>query len=242
MQWIKTALREVSSTDLPVLIQGQPGTGRRLAARTIHFLGQRQSCPFVEVNCSALPPPEAGQHLFGGSGNGDPGAPLAAEAALAVAAGGTLFLEDVDALPLEVQERLAEFLRQQRDVQLDEAGPGAADVRFIGATHAPLERMARAGSFSSELYYRLSVATVRLPPLGHHKQDIPWLAQYFVRHCAALMGRTAPALGDEALAVLLRQDWPGNTWQLKRLLEQAVVLAGEGEITAPQLERLLRPG
>ncbi|MFA6111074.1 MAG: sigma 54-interacting transcriptional regulator [Candidatus Latescibacterota bacterium] len=222
VQWARSQLWEVAQTDLPVLICGEPGTGRGLAARLIHELGRRASGPFVRFDCVAPAIPVETSGSF---------------APVDEARGGTLFLDEVGCLPVTWQESLLPALREQGP------GMGSAAVdgrwpRLVAGTGQDLGQLVRAGRFTDEVRHRLAVVQVDLPPLRDRRGDIPLLARYFVAGCAARMGRPRPVLTHPAMVALLGYGWPGNVWELKRVLERAVVLAASGRIGP---EHLVRP-
>ena len=223
LQQVKTQLREVAQTDLPVLVMGESGTGRRLAARTVHALSGRRDNAFVEVNGGALHPDRAN------------GAFLGREGAFEQAKGGVLFLDEIDGLSLGFQVRLLHVLRDGCIERPGDAQSTPVDVRVIAATDQDLGRMVRAERFHAELYYHLNLFPVKLPPLRERKEDIPLLAAHFAERCALLMGLKAPGLRPESLTALQAHDWPGNVWELRRTLERAVVLSGGGEICPEHL-------
>jgi len=233
VQWIKTQLKEVAETDLPVLVMGAPGTGRRLAARTVHFLSEKREKEFVTVECGGLHELQAEGFLFG------EGADSSRDGVLGQAQGGTVFLEDVDALPLGAQKRLLKVLAEDQVRRNGGSPADAAEARLIAATQQDLPRLVRAGTFLAELYYRLGIAPIKLPMLVERRKDIPQLAAYFATQAAARMGRPAADLSQEAIKVLLAHDWPGNVWELKRIVERAVMLAGAGPVLPEHLEEPL---
>jgi DNA-binding NtrC family response regulator len=230
IQWVKTQLKEVAETDLPVLVLGAPGTGRRLAARTVHMLSERRGKPFITVECGRLHELQADRFLFGGDVDSSH------QGVFVKAQGGTVFLEEVDALPRGLQERLLKVLVEDQTRRNGSSQSGAAEVRLVAATHQDLPRLVRAGAFCAELYYRLGIAPVKLSVLKERRKDIPLLATYFVTQAAARMGRLTPGLHQEAIRVLLGHDWPGNVWELKRVLERAVMLADADQICPEHLE------
>jgi len=229
-QWVRSRLWEVARTGFPVLILGEPGTGRRLAARLVHGVSRPPEAPFVRVDCGRLHAAQAEGVLFGEQ---EPGA-------FAQAEGGTLFLEEIDALPLALQQRVHPVLATGLLPRPGESEPVAVDVRVIAGTDRDLAKRVSAGRFCAELFFRLVLVPVRLPPLRQRRPDIPLLAVYFLEQIAARLGLRPPALSREALVELLAYDWPGNVWELKRVLERAVVRVGEGEITAEQVQQLLQ--
>jgi DNA-binding NtrC family response regulator len=228
VQWVKTQLREAAATDLPVLLVGELGTGRRLAARTLHHLSPRSSERYVHFDCSAAHPARVDRELFGG---------LPAKALeprptgrCERAQGGTLLLEDVDDLPATTQTRLLGCISTAELSDPGVTAPIPLDVRWVAATQRDLGQLSRAGVFCAELYYRLAVVPIKLPPLRERRADIPMLANYFGSQCAAAMCRPGCRISRAAMQALLDHEWPGNVWELKRTLERAVVLAGGQEI------------
>lgn len=226
VQWVKTQLREVADTDLPVLVVGEPGTGKRLAARTVHALSARRNRPFVQADCAALHQTQMERDLFA-TVSAAPSS--SAQARSRRAHGGTLFLDEIDVLAPEAQTRLLQLLKEGR--------ARGVDVRPVSATQRDLGRMVRAGMFCPELYYRLSIVPVKLPPLRERRKDIPLLAAHFVRQCAARMRQEIPDLSQEAMTALLAYNWPGNVWELKRTLERAVVLARQRQIRPEHIQQ-----
>lgn len=233
IQWIKTQLKEVAETDLPVLIIGAPGTGKRLAARTVHAMSERREKPFVTVECGGLHELQAERFLFG------EGVDPSHRGVFEQAEGGTAFLEEVEALPRRSQERLLGVLAGDQARRNGSSSSDAAEVRLIAATHQDLPRLVRAGTFCAELYYRLGIAPVKLPVLKERRKDIPLLAAYFAIQATARMGRPTADLSQEVIRVLLGHDWPGNVWELKRVIERAVMLAGAGPVLPEHLEEPL---
>ena len=227
-QWVRSRLWEVARTGLPVLILGEPGSGRRLAARLVHGVSQPPEAPFVRVDCGRLHAAQAEGMLFGGEESG----------AFEQAEGGTLFLEEIEALPLELQERMLEVLTS--DSSAGSSAPDPGDVRVIAGTDQDLGRRSSAGRFCPELFVRLALVPVRLPPLRKRWTDIPLLAVYFLRQIAARLRQHVPVLRQDALLELLTYEWPGNVWELKRVLERVVVMVGDGEIEAKHVQRFLK--
>lgn len=226
-QWVRSRLWEVARTGLPVLILGEPGSGRRLVARLVHAVSRPPEAPFVRVDGGRLHAAQAEGVLFGGE---EPGAFEQAE-------GGTLFLEEIEALPLALQERMLKWLT--RGSSADSGAPEPLDVRVIAGTDQDLAKRAAAGYFCPELFVRLALVPVRLPPLRQRRRDIPLLAVYFLGQIAGRLGRRPPTLSREARVELLTYEWPGNVWELKRVLEQVVVRVGDGEIEARHVQRYL---
>jgi DNA-binding NtrC family response regulator len=229
-QWVRSRLWEVAQTGLPVLILGEPGSGRRLAARLVHGVSHPLEAPFVRVECGRLHAAQAEGVLFGGVELG----------AFERAQGGTLLLEEIEGLPLPLQERMCQGLATGRWPCPGERAPEPLAVRVMAATDQDLGKQASAGRFCPELFVRLALAPVRLPPLRQRRQDIPLLADYFLAQIAARLRQGPPRLSQEAMVELQAYAWPGNVWELKRVLERAVVRVGDGEITAAHVQQLLR--
>ena len=229
-QWVRSRLWEVARTGFPVLILGEPGTGRRLAARLVHGVSRSPEAPFVRVDCGRLHAAQAEGVLFGGKELG----------AFEQAEGGTLFLEEIEALPLELQERMLQVLTSVSSAGSD--APELLDMRVIAGTDQDLGKRASAGRFCPELFFRLALVPVRLPPLRKRQGDIPLLAVYFLQQIAARLGQRPPALSREAQVELLAYEWPGNVWELKRVPERVVVKVGNGEIEARDVQRFLPRG
>ena len=231
-QWVRSRLWEVTRTGLPVLILGEPGTGRRLAARLVHGVSRLPEAPFVRVDCGRLHAAQAEDVLFGGA---EPGA-------FAQAEGGTLFLEEIEALPMALQERMHQVLATGQLQCPGEPDPVPLDVRVTACTDRDLGKLSGAGGFCPELFFRLALMPVRLPPLRKRQGDIPLLAAYFLGQIAARVGRRPPALSRDVLVALQAYEWPGNVWELKRVLERVAVRVGKGEIEAKHVQRFLKGG
>ncbi len=230
------ALREVlaraaraAETDATVLIQGESGTGKELLARTIHDLSGRAAGPFVAVNCAALPETLLESELFGYVKGAFTGADRDHRGRIAQAAGGTLFLDEIGDVPLPVQVKLLRFLQEREYTPVGGERVETADVRVIAATHRDLRALIDEGSFREDLYYRLDVVELRLPPLRERREDIPVLVEHFLRRYAERYGRPARMVSREAMDALLKHDYRGNVRELENIIEQAVVMC-RGEV------------
>jgi DNA-binding NtrC family response regulator len=215
----------VANSDTAVLIVGETGTGKELIARAIHAGGPRAERPFVPVDCTTLPESLVESELFGHERGAFTGAVTTRRGLFEAAAGGTIFLDEVGDLPGALQAKLLRVL-QERDIRRvggTERIP--VDVRVIAATHRDLRARASAGEFREDLYYRLNVVAVHLPPLRERREDIPLLVRHFVDKYAAAADRPAPVLSAAAMAQLSAYPWPGNVRQLENVLERAVTLA-----------------
>lgn len=208
-----------------VLILGETGTGKELCARAIHQLGARRDRPFTPVNCGAIPPELVENELFGHTCGAYTGAVHSATGIVQAAEGGTLFLDEVDALPLGAQVKLLRFLQSREYRQVGGARLLQSDVRIVAASNVELSEAVRAGRFRSDLYYRLNVMLLRLPPLRARRADIPLLARHFLERFGEENGKDLAGLSGPAQQRLLLHDWPGNIRELENVLERAVIVA-----------------
>ena len=228
---------KVAGTDSTVLLLGESGTGKELAARSIHDRSARSSGPFVAVNCAAIPSGLLESELFGHEKGAFTGAVARKKGKFEQAAGGTLFLDEIGDMPTETQAKILRALEARQFERVGGNAPLALEVRVVAATHRDLPAMIRQGTFREDLFHRLNVFPVRLPPLRERREDIPLLAQRFLE---AL--RPGATFSVEALQRLLAYDWPGNVRELKNTLERASVLAGEHEIGPQHLPGLAGEG
>jgi two-component system nitrogen regulation response regulator GlnG len=220
-------VEEVAEDDVPVLIEGEPGSGRELVARTIHYAGPRRNAGFVAVKAANIPRALVEGELFGPQ-----------KGSLRRASGGTLLLKDVDTLPKGPQRGLAKVLRK-RVTSREESGEHL-DVRFIGATDGDLVQSVEADYFDRELYDRLGARRIKIPPLRRRADDIPRLVRHFLSQIGEELGRRI-AVTDRALTRLARYPWPGNVAELKDVLKRIAVKAKRGPIDAPEVEAVLTP-
>ncbi len=218
-----------AETDATVLILGESGTGKELLARTIHDLSSRAEGPFVAVNCAALPETLLESELFGHVRGAFTGADRDHRGRIAQAAGGTLFLDEIGDVPLPVQVKLLRFLQEREYTPLGGERSLTADVRVVAATHRDLQALIEDGSFREDLFYRLDVVELRLPPLRERREDITLLVEHFLRRYADRYGRPARTVSREAMDALLKHDYRGNVRELENIVEQAVVLC-RGEV------------
>jgi DNA-binding NtrC family response regulator len=218
-----------------VLIAGETGTGKEICARAIHYLSPRSGGPFVAVNCGAIPPELAENELFGH----DPGAftsALTSSAGLVrEAEGGTLFLDEIDSLPVMAQVKLLRLLQEKEFRPLGARRTCKADLRVIAATNADLEEALRAGRFRQDLYYRLNVLTLNLPPLRNRHGDVPLLSRYFVAKFTTELGQPAKALSPEAMQKLVLYEWPGNVRELEHVIERTLILSEHASIQGDEI-------
>ena len=225
--------------DAPVLVMGETGTGKELVARAIHRNGARAARPFVPVNCGALPEGLLESELFGHVRGAFTGAVVDKRGLFEEARGGTLFLDEIGEMSKALQVRLLRALELGEVRPVGSARATTVDARVIAATHRDLERAVREGSFREDLFYRLHVFVIRVPPLRERREDIPLLAAHFLAGFAA-RGRGAAALTSAAVAALATHDWPGNVRELENTLERLVAEARGGTIDVPDLPPVFR--
>jgi PAS domain S-box-containing protein len=233
---VKRVLKQVETvapTDATVLILGETGTGKELIARAIHNLSPRTSRTFVKVNCSSIPSGLLESELFGHEKGAFTGAISQRIGRLELAHQGTLFLDEIGDLPLELQPKLLRALQEKEIERLGGKRTIPVDFRLLAATHRDLSRMVREGAFRSDLYYRLKVFPILLPPLRQRREDIPELVNYFVAKHARRMNRLIESIPDEVMGVLSRWQWPGNIRELENFLERAVILTRGSVLRAP---------
>jgi two-component system response regulator GlrR len=230
----------VADSDASVLIYGDSGTGKELLARAIHRASRRRDRPFVAVNCGAIPGELLESELFGHARGAFTGAVQAHKGLFQAADGGTLLLDEIGDMPLPLQIKLLRVLQEGevRPVGSTQAIP--VDVRMISATHRDLDEQKGTGQFREDLYYRLNVVSLRLPPLSERREDIPLLAAHFLRKLAERYHKPPPTLAPDAMALLVAAPWPGNVRQLLNLLEQALALATTLMIPATLVQNALK--
>jgi len=231
MQELYRRISKVARTDATVLILGESGTGKELAARAIHEQSSRANRPMVCVNCAAIPETLIESELFGHEKGAFTGATSGRSGLIEAADGGTLFLDEIGELPLEAQARLLRFLQEGEIRRVGAVQPLKVDVRLIAATHRDLKSRARSGQFREDLYYRLYVMELRMPPLRARENDILELADAFLSKQADKMGCDALSFSPEALELLRSYHWPGNVRELENAIERAVILADGKQIT-----------
>ncbi len=230
MQHLFEVLPAIAASPSTVLVLGETGTGKELAARTLHDLSPRRDGPFVAVNCGALPDTLLESELFGYKAGAFTGADRDREGRFAAARGGTLFLDEIGEISPALQVRLLRVLQERTYEPLGSSRPEQADVRIIVATNRDLAEEMRRGHFREDLYYRVNVVRVELPPLRRRKEDIPLLTEQFIERFNRLQGKSVQGVGNEALSLLMAFDWPGNVRQLENAIERAFILCSDGMI------------
>jgi DNA-binding NtrC family response regulator len=234
-QTLDQAARVALHRDVTVLVGGETGTGKELLARAIHYGGPRAPHPFVEINCAAIPATLLESELFGHERGAFTGAIAAKPGLFEMAHGGTLFLDEIGAMPLELQPKLLRALESRAIRRVGGQQPRQVDVRVIGATHLDLGAAAERGEFREDLYYRLNVVALTLPPLREREGDVELLAETFLARIAAGYGLPVPALSPELRAALRAYPWPGNVRELRNAIERALVLSPRGALRAEEL-------
>ncbi|MRV74958.1 response regulator [Duganella sp. FT92W] len=217
--------RLVAASDASILIKGESGTGKELLARAIHRASRRAKAPFIAVNCGAIPEPLLESELFGHVKGAFTGAVAAREGLVQAADGGTLFLDEIGDMPLLLQVKLLRVLQERVVRQLGSDTGKPVDVRILSATHRDLDAAMREGQFREDLYYRLNVITLTLPPLSERREDIALLATRFLQSLAAKYGKQVTGFAPDALEALTRAPWPGNVRQLVNVVEHVCALA-----------------
>jgi DNA-binding NtrC family response regulator/tetratricopeptide (TPR) repeat protein len=226
-------IRRLQGNDLTVLITGESGTGKELVARAIHVGSHRSGSNFLPYNCTTTGRDLADSQLFGHRRGSFTGAVSDQPGLVRAAHGGTLFLDEIGDLPLDVQPKLLRFLEQSEIMPIGETKPQRVDVRVLAATNADLEQRVAEGKFREDLYYRLSVIRIHVPPLRERREEIPHLTQYFLREASERLGKPEIRISSEALDVFAMYWWPGNVRQLRNEVQRAVALARAGDTIEP---------
>ncbi|HEY0384478.1 MAG TPA: sigma 54-interacting transcriptional regulator, partial [Pyrinomonadaceae bacterium] len=239
-------VHKIRSSDVTVLVTGESGTGKELVARAIHALSSRRAKVFVPFNCTAVPKELAEGYLFGYRRGAFTGAVSDSPGVIRSAAGGTLFLDEIGDLPLDVQPKLLRFLQEGEIQPLGEQRPIKVDVRIIAATNTDLEEMVAQGRFREDLYYRLNVIRLRVPPLRERRSEIPTIVNYYINHYSAKFGRRDIEITPQAVDLLMVCDWPGNVRQLCNEIQRIVARAEDGVVLtpdqlSPELRRMSSP-
>lgn len=233
-------VRRVASSEATVLIRGESGTGKELIAKAIHFASPRAARPLVRVNCAALPETLLESELFGHEKGAFTGALATRKGRFELADGGTLFLDEIGDLPLHLQAKLLRVLQEREFERVGSSRPIRVDARIISATHRDLEALVRSGQLREDLYYRLNVVTLYLPPLRERRQDLPLLIDHFLRFFAEKNGKKISGFSREARDALLRYDYPGNVRELENIIERAVVLTRDDVIGKDDLPLMVQ--
>jgi DNA-binding NtrC family response regulator len=238
MEDVIHTLERVAETKSTVLITGETGTGKELVARAIHDRSAQRDMPLIKVNCAAIPDTLLESELFGHVRGAFTGAAANKKGKFALAHGGSILLDEIAMLGQPLQAKLLRVLQEREFEPLGSERPQKVDVRVIAATNRDLQQMTADGKFQEDLFYRLNVIPIRIPPLRERREDIAVLADHFVHKHAQRSGRPARRLHESALAVLERYDWPGNARELENTIERAVVLSRDAVIGADAISGL----
>ncbi|HEX8844151.1 MAG TPA: sigma 54-interacting transcriptional regulator [Pyrinomonadaceae bacterium] len=239
-------VHKIRSSDVTVLVTGESGTGKELVARAIHALSSRRNKVFVPFNCTAVPKELSEGYLFGYRRGAFTGAVSDSPGVIRSAAGGTLFLDEIGDLPLDVQPKLLRFLQEGEIQPLGEQRPVKVDVRIIAATNTDLEEMVAQGRFREDLYYRLNVIRLKVPPLRERRSEIPTIVNYYINHYSAKFGRRDIEITPQAVDLLMVCDWPGNVRQLCNEIQRIVARSEDATVLtpdqlSPELRRMSTP-
>ena len=227
-------VRTVATGDSTVLLLGETGTGKELIARAIHNCSRRKERAFVKLNCAAIPSGLLESELFGHERGAFTGAITQKIGRVEVADQGSLFLDEIGDIPLELQPKLLRVLQEREFERLGSTRTKKIDVRIVAATHRDLEGMILEGNFRSDLYYRLNVVPISIPPLRERAEDIPLLVEHFVREAARKLNKTIDSIAADTMAALMDYRWPGNIRELENVIERAVILSRSAVLRVPQ--------
>jgi DNA-binding NtrC family response regulator len=226
---ILDVVRRVASTPSSVLISGQSGTGKELVARALHYLGDRASQPFVVVNCAAIPDTLLESELFGHKRGAFTDAVADKKGRFEEADGGTIFLDEIGDMSLSLQSKILRVIQEREFTRIGETKPRRVNVRIVTATNKNLAQAIQNGEFREDLYFRINVISIRMPPLRERRDDIPLLVKHFIRQYNYSIGKRIRGISDEAIKILMEYHWPGNIRELENLIERAVIFA-DGDV------------
>lgn len=235
MQAVFTAIRRVATTEAAVVISGESGTGKELVAQAIHRYSSRQAGPFVAINCGAIPDALLESELFGHEKGAFTGAHAQRKGRVEMAEGGTLLLDEIGELPLALQVKLLRFLQERHIERVGGRGPIKVNVRVLAATHVDLQQAVQEGRFREDLFYRLNVVDLLVPPLRERSEDIPLLARTFLKRYASEGQRQVNGFDAAALTALTTYHWPGNVRELENRVRRAVIMATRPLLTPGEL-------
>lgn len=232
--------RQIAPTDCNVLLSGESGTGKELFARYMHFSSNRTEGPFFAINCGAFTEELLSNELFGHEKGAFTGAATMKKGLIEMASGGTLFLDEVTEMPPSMQVKLLRVIQEKEVLRLGATEPIKIDVRFIAATNRDIQTAIKAGDFRQDLYFRLNVVLLHMPPLSERKEDIPLLSYYFLKKYAALMKKNVTEISADVIALLMNYDFPGNIRELENIIERGVALSTDSSIEVLHLPEDLR--
>ncbi len=242
MKSVYALIDKVADTDSTILLLGESGTGKELVAKAIHYGSRRADRPLVAVNCGAIPEELLESELFGHVKGAFTGAVSTRPGRFEMAEGGTIFLDEIGDMSPRLQVKVLRVLQERKFEPVGSSKTMEVDVRIITATNKNLERAVKDNLFREDLYYRLNVIPVRLPPLRERLEDVPLLIDYFIKQYARENARDIPHISPEAMFALMRYNWPGNVRELENMMERLIILKHEGEITLADLPERVKAG
>jgi DNA-binding NtrC family response regulator len=242
MEDVFEVIRTVSTTDSTALLVGKSGTGKELVARAIHFHSTRAGKPFIAVNCGAIPETIIESELFGHKRGSFTGAITDRVGYFKAADGGTLFLDEISEMPIQLQVKLLRAIEQKEIVPVGSSAPIPVDVRFIASTNRDLLKEIEEGRFRKDLYYRINVVEIRLPPLSERRSDIPLLVEHFVEKYRKEMRKNIKGVSNDVMLLLMQHDWKGEIRELENIIERAVIFCKGDHITFDELPEFLKAG
>jgi len=235
IQEVLAVIAKVAQSDTTLILNGETGTGKGILARAIHSQSLRREKPFVQINCGAIPENLLESELFGHVRGAFTGAAVTKPGKFELAGGGTIFLDEIGDMSMSLQVKLLRVLEENEFEKVGANTTQKADVRVVAATHRDLEEQVQKGLFREDLFYRLYVLPITLPPLKARREDIPMLAAHFVAMQNSAKGKTVTGISDAAMDLLVAYHWPGNVRELKNVIERIIVLKGEGIIEKEDL-------
>jgi DNA-binding NtrC family response regulator len=240
MQIVFTAIAKAASTSATVLITGESGTGKELVARAIHYNSPRSSAPFVPVNCGAIPEELLESELFGHIKGAFTGATETRAGFFQTADRGTIFLDEISETSFSMQVKLLRVLQDKEVIMVGSTRPRKVDVRILASTNKDLTTLVKKGLFREDLFFRINVITIDLPPLRDRGEDLLLLIQHFTKQFTKELGKPIPQFSDQALQVLKNYHWPGNVRELENVIQRLVLMTDGGLIEIPDLPSLMR--
>jgi DNA-binding NtrC family response regulator len=232
--------KQIAPTDCNVLISGESGTGKELFAKFIHLNSKRAEGPFFAINCGAFTEELLGNELFGHEKGAFTGATTMKKGLMEMASGGTLFLDEITEMPASMQVKLLRVIQEKEVLRLGATEPVNVDIRFVAATNRDVQDAIKSGKFRQDLYFRLNVVSLHIPPLSARKEDISILSHYFLKKYAVLMNKDVDEISQEVLAILTNYDFPGNVRELENIIERGVALTNDNAIQIAHLPEDLR--
>ncbi|MCL5023345.1 MAG: sigma-54 dependent transcriptional regulator [Nitrospirae bacterium] len=240
MEKLLDTVRQIAPTDCNIIITGESGTGKELLARYIHLCSNRSQGPFFALNCGAFTEELLGNELFGHEKGAFTGAMTMKKGLIEMASGGTLFLDEITEMPPSMQVKLLRVIQEREVLRLGGTEPVNVDVRFVAATNRDVQDATKAGSFRQDLYFRLNVVTLYVPPLSERKEDIPLLSYYFLKKYSSLMKKEISEISQDVLTLLMNYGFPGNVRELENIIERGIALSNGSTIEVAHLPEDLR--